>query len=230
MIAYIVAMNNELLKTFKTDKECFIHVSGEQKYYVYENKDKTSILCFSGIGKVNAASCAAYLIKTFKVDNIINIGAVGSNDINLNVFDYLLIKKFYYIDVDVTPFGYKLGQVPKEKEFYTSNNQINNQLSKLLDSQKIFYKNVNIGTSDLFINRNNINKIKNQTFDLISCFDMESCAIAQVCDKNNVGFSSIKIVSDNINHDMLSEKQFNENLNQIAINLTNLLFLMIDNI
>ncbi len=228
MLGIIVAMDTELSKEFKTNRDCFIHMSDNRKFYIYEIKHQSVVLCFSGIGKVNAASATAYLIKTFNITHIINIGTVGTHIPNINIFDILLINKCYYLDVDVTSFNYELGQVPKEKPFFGLSNSLNQNLIDLFNEHGVFYKLKNLGTSDWFIDRNNYLKFKNKNFELVSCFDMELTAIAQVCSKSNVKLSGIKIVSDNLNNMKISSEQFDSTLVKISSKLTEILFLILD--
>lgn len=229
MIGFIIAMDSELSNNFKVDKDCNIHVSNNQKYYIFNNNNKSFVLTFSGIGKANAASTTMNMIKTFNTKKIINLGVVGSHDISTNIKDCIIVKSFYYLDVDVTAFGYKLGQVPQEKERYDSSLEINEKIIEIFNNNFINFKSTNIGTIDSFICRNNFFKLKNANFDLVSIIDMESTAIAQICDKNNVQFSSIKIVSDNLNKDEPSSNQFNFLLKELSFELTKILFLIIDN-
>lgn len=229
MLGIIVAMDTELSKKFKTERECFIHMSGKQKFYIYENKEQSVVLCFSGIGKANAAATTAFLIKTFNISHIINIGTSGSHIVGINPFDLLLINKCYYLDVDVTSFGYDLGQIPKEKSFFNLSNSLNQILINLFNDNTIFYKLKSLGTSDWFIDRDNYSKFKNDNFKLVHCFDMELAAIAQICSKNDVKLSSIKIISDNLNDNKKSADQFETTLNEISHKLTQILFLILDN-
>lgn len=229
MIGFIVAMDIELSSNFKVDKNCNIHISNKQKYYIFNQNNKSFILTFSGVGKTNAASTTIDMIKTFNLKKIINLGVVGSHNHNINIRDYILVKNFYYLDVDVTAFGYKLGQIPKEKEFYSSSLEMNEKLIEIFNDNFINFRSENIGTIDSFVNRENFSKFKNDNFNLVSIIDMESTSIAQVCDKNEVQFSSIKIVSDNLNNHEPSSIQFNNILKELSIELTKLLFLIIDN-
>ena len=103
--------------------------------------------------------------------------------------------KFFYYDV-ITPW-YKFGQVPNEKEYY---------LNSFSD-----HNNINIASGHSFIDDlEQIKKIK-EKID-VDIFDMESCAIAQVCHKNNIPFYCVKAVSDIIGNNLLSKRDINERI------------------
>lgn len=66
----------------------------------------------SGIGKVAAAIGTTLLIQLTQPDIIINTGSAGGLDPNLNVGDILISTEVRHYDVDVTLFGYEMGQLP----------------------------------------------------------------------------------------------------------------------
>ena len=70
------------------------------------------VLVQSGIGKVAATIATTLLIEKFQPDLIINTGSAGGFDQELNIGDIVIAESLIQHDVDVTHFGYKLGQVP----------------------------------------------------------------------------------------------------------------------
>ena len=71
------------------------------------------VLVQSGIGKVASALATALLIQQFKPDAVINTGSAGGFDPQLNVGDVVISTEVRHHDVDVTAFGYEIGQVPQ---------------------------------------------------------------------------------------------------------------------
>ena len=159
----------------------------------------------SGIGIANAAAATQELISSFDIDEIINYGAVGANEF-LNVYDIVTPEKIFFHDV-TTPW-YKRGQTPGEKEFF-----LNNMSSS---------KNNNLGSGSSFISdKKEIALIKEELN--VDIFDMETAAIAQIADKNNVKLSVIKVVSDSIGNTETSIENINDRINkagEIAFNET----------
>ena len=70
------------------------------------------VIVRSGIGKVNAALCVQILADVFQVTHIINTGVAGSLNAKLDIGDILVSKDALHHDMDVTMFGYQLGEVP----------------------------------------------------------------------------------------------------------------------
>ena len=71
------------------------------------------VIVRSGIGKVNAALCAQILSDVFAVTHIINTGVAGSLNAALDIGDILVSEDALHHDMDVTIFGYQLGEVPQ---------------------------------------------------------------------------------------------------------------------
>ncbi|MGL5732646.1 MAG: hypothetical protein ACRCXE_01075 [Metamycoplasmataceae bacterium] len=189
----IIADPNEIHESeLKFKKESKI---GSSTFIHYQWNDIEIIAVESGIGIVNAAMMTQKLIDNFRVEKILNYGAVGGTN-KVKLFDVIIPKRFYFHDVQ-TPW-YPRGQTPGEKEFYEN-------AFKITD-------NINIASGNSFIDTkeeiNNINKELK-----VDLFDMESCAIAQVSYKNKLPFYSVKGVSDIINvTDSNDKKNINENI------------------
>lgn len=66
----------------------------------------------SGVGKVNAALCTQILADLFDVTHLINTGVAGSLNPKLDIGDILISRDAIHHDLDISIFGYKLGEVP----------------------------------------------------------------------------------------------------------------------
>lgn len=65
-----------------------------------------------GIGKVNAGICVQVLVDRFGVSHVINTGVAGSLDDRLDVGDLVVSTDCVWHDFDVTPLGYRPGEIP----------------------------------------------------------------------------------------------------------------------
>ncbi|ATD09209.1 hypothetical protein PPIS_a4609 [Pseudoalteromonas piscicida] len=74
----------------------------------------------SGIGKVAATVATTLLIDNFAPDCVINTGSAGGFEPSLNVGDVVISNEVRHHDVDVTAFGYEIGQVPQIPAAFTS--------------------------------------------------------------------------------------------------------------
>lgn len=93
---------------------------------IYEgNINNTCIaLLQSGIGKVSAAMGTTLLIQLTQPDIIINTGSAGGLNPTLNVGDILISTEVRHHDVDVTAFGYEIGQLPQNPAAFKPNEQL----------------------------------------------------------------------------------------------------------
>jgi adenosylhomocysteine nucleosidase len=143
-----------------------------------------SPVIFSGVGKINA-TMAAYRAFNEKYDEVINIGSCGS--LSLPTGTLIKVGQVYQ-DIDATPLS-EYGVTP----FEASGKQI------LLDINSP----IKCFTTDYFYDADQILKYSSYYLDNINkndIFDMECFAIAKVCKRFNIKFSSYKWVSDDGNH------------------------------
>lgn len=213
MLVFQLALPEEIKDFKKSFKNFSVHNSFGRKYYLFENDSKKDfVLAFSGVGKTNSASCTTDVIRTFTPSKLINIGLCGSSTETINELSICLVNDCYYLDVDVTEFNYKLGQIPKEDCYFKTSQKLNDLIKAIFENEKIEYKTTNLGTSDTFINKNNFLKFENEVFEKNSIFDMEGTSFCHVCQKMNFECSVIKVISDCFLNMDSSKNQFNNNL------------------
>lgn len=154
------------------------------------------VLLQSGIGKVSAAVGTTLLLQMTRPDMIINTGSAGGLDPSLNVGDILISTEVRHHDVDVTAFGYEIGQLPANPAAYLPNEQLVELAKK--ETQKAGFNAVSglICSGDAFINgAEKIADIR-QNFPNVVAVEMEAAAIAQVCHAFNIPFVIVRAVSD----------------------------------
>lgn len=211
MVGIIVALEEEIHGFKDHLKNCYIKEINNKKFYVFDILQELVCLSFSGVGKVNAASTALNMIISFNVDTIFSIGTAGTAKKELNALDIVIASGFIYNDVDLTAFGYKKHQIPNKPQIF----QFDQKYINFAETVVANYTNkINIGvitTSESFIDKNNAEKFPNILNPEVIVFDMESTAIAQICYDNEVNFSCIKIISDNIYNDVANSEQWEKN-------------------
>ncbi len=180
-------------------------------------KDKTIVSVVCGVGKVNAALCTQAMIDNFNPDIIINSGVSGSLSKEVKILDIVVADKLYQHDVDVTKFGYKLGQLPGlEKEYVETDIEISNKIydiAKLESIENQIHKGA-IATGDQYIADNDKKVSIIENFSAITV-EMESAAIGQVCKINSVPFAILRTISDNAEES--STLEFDEFAKKAAI-------------
>jgi 5''-methylthioadenosine/S-adenosylhomocysteine nucleosidase len=152
-----------------------------------------------GIGKVNAALGAQSMINEFKPDVIISSGCAGGNGDEINVQDIVVGAETTYHDVycglaidDKTIYGQVQGLPARYKA-----DEWLIEKAKALDTGGEFKIHFGLTvTGDWFVDTKEKMREIVGHFPDAKAVDMESCAIAQTCFKNNVPFISFRVVSD----------------------------------
>lgn len=146
-----------------------------------------SILC--GIGMVNAAAAAAHF-STIGCDAILNYGLSGGIS-GISRGELMLGTSFVEHDFDLTGIGYKLCEKPNQNYIYKSDDKLNTLMKTLLPEVKM-------GTAvsgDSFICDEKVRDRLKENFSAMSC-DMETAAIAYVCNNSNIPFLALRRISD----------------------------------
>ncbi|MBQ8203438.1 MAG: 5'-methylthioadenosine/S-adenosylhomocysteine nucleosidase [Clostridia bacterium] len=163
--------------------------------YDYYNREAISfelsgneIICLNcGIGKVNAATAAAFLAD--KCDMILNYGLSGGIS-GVRRGEISLPDKYLEHDFDLTAIGYKPCEKPGQEYIYSAD-------SKLLRLAKELLWGV-VGTAvcgDRFVSNEKDREFLQNTFGAVSC-DMETAAVASVCSMADIPFMAIRRISD----------------------------------
>ncbi len=157
------------------------------------------VLVQSGVGKVNAAICAAVLISDFKVTHVINTGVAGGLNENLHLFDIVVSTDVIHHDVDAVAFGYEICRVPglKTTAFPADKGLV--AAAKKAFAGGNFSQRIHegrIATGDVFVNSAERKKYIKEICVDPYCVEMEGAAIAQTCWLFSVPFVVIRCISD----------------------------------
>ncbi|CAL1329031.1 5'-methylthioadenosine/S-adenosylhomocysteine nucleosidase [Candidatus Providencia siddallii] len=221
----IGAMEQEISFLKTQIKKCNISIYFGYIFYTGKINDINIILIKSGIGKVAVSIATTLVIKKYNPDAIINIGSACSLNNKLQIGDIAVSKEVKYHDVDITLFGYKIGQMAQCPTSFKANKKL---IKITMDSISLLKFNSIAGlicTGDSFINDKIIfNKIK-KLFPKTIAIEMEAAAIGQVCYKFKIPFIIIRSISDIANEK--SKKNFNDFLyfsaQQSSLVITNIL-------
>lgn len=143
-----------------------------------------------GIGKVNAGAATAFLISDDSADIILNAGLSGAVQ-RLRREDIIAAESYVECDYDLTAIGYKLGEKPDGQRYLYSADEA--LLSIALKNPTV--KKAKAGSGDIFLTDKAKKELFKTTFGIDS-FDMETAAIASVCDKCSVPMLSLRKISD----------------------------------
>ena len=186
-------------------------------FFVGQFEGKDVVLLKSGIGKVNAAVSTTLLLSEFTPEYVINIGSAGGFDPDLQVGDVVISVQVVHHDVDVTAFGYAMGQVPNMPATFSADPQLVEQAKHaLLSVTQVQAKVGLIGTGDSFMNDPvRVDAVRTIFPDLVAV-EMEAAAVAQVCFKFGTPFVVVRSLSDIAGKE--SPKSFEEYLKVAAEN------------
>ncbi|MFT6656292.1 MAG: adenosylhomocysteine nucleosidase [Marinomonas primoryensis] len=137
------------------------------------------------------------LLSQFQPEYVINIGSAGGFDVDLQVGDVVISDQVVHHDVDVTAFGYVMGQVPNMPATYAANTDLVNQAKKALQTVTQVQAKVGlIGTGDSFMNDPVRVEAVRAIFPELVAVEMEAAAVAQVCFKFGTPFVVVRSLSD----------------------------------
>lgn len=164
------------------DAVCFTLTKGDRELEI------TGVKC--GIGKVNAASATSFLISDRGADFILNAGLSGAVH-SLRREDMVAAESYVECDYDLSAIGYPLGVKPDGQNYiYKADEKL---LGYALESQGIIK--AKTGTGDIFLTDSAKKTLFYETFG-VEAFDMETAAIAGVCDKCGIPMLSLRKISD----------------------------------
>jgi adenosylhomocysteine nucleosidase len=170
---------------------------GNCTFYTGELNNCQVVLVQSGIGKVASAVATTLMIQHFTPAAVINTGSAGGFDPELEVGDIVISTEVRHHDVDVTAFGYELGQVPQMPAAFVPHAALVNAAEQSIASLGFCQtKKGLITTGDSFICDPTRISLMRQQFPAMLAVEMEGAAIAQACYMLNTPFVVIRSLSD----------------------------------
>ncbi|MDC7218456.1 MAG: 5'-methylthioadenosine/adenosylhomocysteine nucleosidase [Spirochaetales bacterium] len=216
-IGIIGAMEEEirLLKDIFTCREQF--EEGGVVFHLGETDRYRVVLMQCGIGKVNAAIGTTLLISRYNPLCIINTGSAGALDRELNQGDVIISSHVVHHDVDVTPFGYVMGQVPQLPETFIPEEKLVEVASRAAEEQAhLNVKKGAIASGDQFVSDlDRVDRIRKEFPEAVAA-EMEAAAIGQTCHQFGKPFVIIRSISDRADSD--AALSFEEFLETAAVN------------
>jgi len=185
------------------------------------------VIVQSGIGKVAAALATAILVDKFKPDYVVNTGSAGGFNAALKVGDIVVSSEVRYHDVDVTAFGYEIGQLPANPAAYIPHETLVTAAKAGIDKLENIQAMVGlITTGDTFMTKDEDIAKARENFPTMAAVEMEGAAIAQTCHQFNVPFVIIRSLSDIAGKE--SPTSFDEYLETASVNSSQLVINMLN--
>ncbi len=197
LIGIIGAMEPEVALLRQQIQHVSSTQSGSYTFYRGTLEGVNVVLVQSGIGKVAAAVATTLLIEQFKPDAVINTGSAGGFDPQLNVGDVVISTEVRHHDVDVTAFGYEMGQVPQMPAAFSAHPALISAAEQSIQALGFCQTKTGlIATGDSFICDPARIAMIRQQFPAMLAVEMEGAAIAQVCHMLATPFVVIRSLSD----------------------------------
>lgn len=196
-IAVIGAMEQEveLLRGALQNTKTETIANSEYTTGTYEGKEV--VLLKSGIGKVNAAMSTTILLEKFNPKVVINTGSAGGFDAALKVGDIVISDEVRHHDVDVTAFGYEIGQMAGMPAAYKSDEKLMEVAKQAV--KEVGQHNYSVGlicSGDVFMSNPERVEAVRKDFPTMKAVEMEAAAVAQVCHQFHTPFVVIRALSD----------------------------------
>lgn len=207
-LGIIGAMASEVegLVSLLEDKEC--RKLGKHTYYTGMLSGAPVVIARAGVGKVNAAVCAAAMILEFSPEYILNTGVAGALGEGVTVGDVIIADSCVEYDLEYGALGDARGSV-----FYPdSTSEIAMPASEKLSTMLVGAANAVSGgefavkrgmvaTGDRFVSSSEARGDILSAFPEALCCEMEGAAIAQVCRLYGTEFSVLRSMSDSADGD-----------------------------
>lgn len=176
----------------------------EQVPYRFTSREVEIGIVVSGIGKVNAAAATARLILEFAPTEVVVVGLAGSLSDDLSVGDIVIAEKVVQYDFDLRPLEPKVGQLPGrdspylrcDEEATTIWRKIADELCREDNSSSRRVLLGAVATGDRIVSSRVEREAISTSFPEALCVEMESGAVAQVCQGSKVPCAVVRIISD----------------------------------
>lgn len=204
---------------------------GGYSFYQGELDGSDIVIVQSGIGKVAAALATAMLIDKFQVDYVVNTGSAGGFDPELKVGDIVVSSEVRYHDVNLTVFGYEIGQLPANPAAYIPHAELvsaaKEGIAQLSNTSNDSIQAITglITTGDTFMTAEEDIAKARANFPTMAAVEMEGAAIAQTCLQFNTPFVVIRSLSDIAGKE--SPHTFEQYLETASINSSQLVLNML---
>lgn len=195
-IGIIGAMEEEVtLLRDKIENRQTLNIGGSEIYTGTLHGTEIALLK-SGIGKVAAAMGATLLLEHCQPDVIINTGSAGGLAPTLKVGDIVVSDEARYHDVDVTAFGYEIGQLPGCPVGFKADEKLIAAAEECIGQLQLNAVRGLIVSGDAFINGSVMLAKIRHNFPQAIAVEMEATAVAHVCHNFGVPFVVVRAISD----------------------------------
>ena len=198
VIGIIGAMDEEIDPLLEATQIKSKRTVAGMQYCAGTLEGKPVVIVECGMGKVNAGICANTLINDFTCTKVINAGAAGSLDNQIDIGDVVVSVDAVQHDFDVSVIGFKKGEIPFTGLYAFPADEVMRKAAveavrKAAPEVGVFEGRICSG--DQFISTREQKEQITSNFGGM-CSEMEGAAIAHACYLNDTPFVIIRAISD----------------------------------
>ena len=203
-IGIIVAMRSELEKLAGMISSPTAEKIGAHEFISGKLAGRDVILVCCGVGKVNAAACAAEMIMRYSPAAVINTGVAGGLADGMRVGDIVVADGAVEHDLDYGELGDERGMIffpdGREEKRLAADEKTADALYLAANKAGLAVRRGVVASGDVFVSDSKIKQDIVATFGAIAC-EMEGAAIAHVCRLFGTPFGILRSISDCANED-----------------------------
>lgn len=207
-----------ILTALESESECFIEKTNIKTIDIWNNykfavgtfAGQDCVVGYTGIGKVNASVIVSHIIEKYNPQSVFYTGIAGAIKSDLNIGDVVIARDSMQWDVDITAFGFEIGELPSVASHAGENKRTDNirffkTEQKLLSKAESWnpggFKTITsrIITGDSFfsaaLHDEKAALLKDLDGDAV---DMEGAAAAATCKIYSVPFLLARVISDSV--------------------------------
>lgn len=193
-IGLIIAMDKEFSDLLSLLSDVTARPDGVPfAYYTAKYKQIEVVAVKSGIGEIAAAAATQFLITSFGVETVINMGICGALNANFKKLDLAVVDKIVHYQFDTSAVDpVKVGQYPDCADRFLVTDRTLFELIKSIDGE---VKPAICASADLFVAKKQDKDYLAREFGADVC-EMESAGILLTCKRSGVPCAFLKSVSD----------------------------------
>jgi len=149
-----------------------------------------------GVGLKKAAAAAQSIIDNYSIDNVVMSGTAGGVDSRLKIGDTVVSEEVLYHETGYNA-PHDTDTVNEDFSFRTDDELLlraKNAAESESFSQSVFFGRITSGSK--FATGRYFRSVADKFHPL--CLDMETAAVAHVCNKNNIPFIAVRSISDTV--------------------------------
>ena len=162
------------------------------------------ILACCGVGKVNAAACAAEMIMRYAPAAVINTGVAGGLADGMRVGDIVVADGAVEHDLDYGELGDERGMIffpdGRKEKLLAADEGTADALYLAAEKAALGVRRGVVASGDVFVSDSKKKQDIVATFGAVAC-EMEGAAVAHVCRLFGTPFGILRSISDSANED-----------------------------